>query len=200
MATKKKTTSTSRTTKPASKTAGKSARAPAKKAGARTAAAKKKVGGKAPKDGAKTIGTSRAKRGGKETKSRKASAEEILQDTRPAENPAAHALARKIAETVVDKKALDVLILDVRGMTSYADYFVVGSGESERQVTAMADAITDKVKKEDGLRPIGTEGTDTGQWVLLDYGEVVAHLFFNEVRAFYDLEGLWADAPREALH
>ena len=56
------------------------------------------------------------------------------------------------------------------------------------------------IEKEDGRRPIGTEGTETGQWVLLDYGEVVAHLFFNEVRAFYDLEGLWADAPRETLH
>jgi ribosome-associated protein len=117
----------------------------------------------------------------------------------PAENPRAKAMAHKIAEVMLDKKGLDVVILDVRGMTSYADYFVIGSGESERQVSAMADAIGEKLKVEDGLSPLGTEGQQTGHWVLLDFGEVVAHLFFTEVRAFYDLEGLWADAPREKV-
>lgn len=116
----------------------------------------------------------------------------------PKENPRALELARKIAALVADKKALDVVILDVRGMTSYADYFVVASGESERQVSAMAENVETKLK-EDGTRPVGTEGYDTGHWVLLDYGEVVAHLFFTEVRSFYDLEGLWADAPREQV-
>ncbi len=116
--------------------------------------------------------------------------------SRPAENPRAKALAQKMASAVLDKKALDVVILDVRGMTSYADYFVLGSGESERQVGAMADAIHQKLKDEEQLHPIGTEGQETGNWVLLDYGEVVAHLFFTEVRSFYDLEGLWADAAR----
>ncbi|MHB8873661.1 MAG: ribosome silencing factor [Myxococcaceae bacterium] len=115
----------------------------------------------------------------------------------PAENPKALALARRIAELVADKKALDVVVLDVRGKTSYADYFVIASGESERQVAAMADHVTDELKKE-GERPIGTEGQQTGQWVLLDFGEVVAHLFYADIRTFYDLEGLWADAPRDA--
>jgi ribosome-associated protein len=116
----------------------------------------------------------------------------------PAENPRARELAQRIAALVLDKKALDVLILDVRGMTSYADYFVIASGDSERQVSAMAEHVEVTLKNiENGWRPIGTEGHDTGHWVLLDYGEVVAHLFFTEVRAFYDLEGLWADAPRE---
>jgi ribosome-associated protein len=116
----------------------------------------------------------------------------------PAENARALALAQKMAKLVLDKKALEVVILDVRGMTSYADYFVIASGESERQVTAMADSVEDKLREEK-LRPIGTEGQDTGHWVLLDYGEVVGHFFHQEQRQFYDLEGLWADAPREAV-
>lgn len=113
-------------------------------------------------------------------------------------NPKALALAQRICSLVTDKKALDVVLLDVRGKTSYADYFVIASGESERQVAAMADHVTEALKKA-GDQAIGTEGQATGQWVLIDYGEVVAHLFFTEVRAFYDLEGLWADAPREKL-
>jgi ribosome-associated protein len=116
----------------------------------------------------------------------------------PQENARAHALAKRMAALVLDKKASDVVILDVRGLTSYADYFVVASGDSERQVAAMADAVQDKLR-EDGVRPIGTEGQETGHWVLLDYGEVVAHLFHAEQRSFYDLEGLWADAAREPV-
>lgn len=117
----------------------------------------------------------------------------------PAENPQAHALARKIARLVLDKKASDVVILDVRGIASYADYVVIASGESDRQVSAMAESVLEKVKEEDGQHPVGSEGLETGQWVLLDYGDVVAHLFYSEVRGHYDLEGLWADAPREAV-
>jgi ribosome-associated protein len=114
------------------------------------------------------------------------------------EDARAKALAQTMAQLVLDKKASDVVILDVRGKTSYADYVVVASGDSERQVVAMAEHIQEK-QREAGRRPLGTEGMETGQWVLLDYGEVVAHLFFQEVRAFYDLEGLWADAPREKV-
>ncbi len=117
----------------------------------------------------------------------------------PAENPKAHALARKMAHLLSDKKAVDVVILDVRGMTSYADYFVVASGESDRQVSAMAEHVLTNLKETEGLRPIGHEGMETGQWVLLDFGEVVSHLFFSEMRAHYDLEGLWADARREKV-
>jgi ribosome-associated protein len=117
----------------------------------------------------------------------------------PAENPRAKALAHKIAQLLIDKKASDVLVLDVRGMASYADYIVLASAESDRQVSAMAENIHVKVKEDGGLNPAGTEGTETGQWVLLDYSQVVAHVFLNDVRAFYDLEGLWADAPREKL-
>ena len=116
----------------------------------------------------------------------------------PQENPAAKALAHKIAGLVLDKKGLEVLILDVRGKTSYADYFVIASGESARQVTAMAEHV-DETLREDAIRPLGVEGYETGHWVLLDYGEVVAHLFDTEVRAFYDLEGLWTDVPHERV-
>lgn len=114
------------------------------------------------------------------------------------ENPRALALAKQIAQLVLDKKANDVVILDVRGRSSYADYLVLASGESERQVAAMADGVEEKLRAE-GVRPVGTEGHDTGQWVLLDYGEVVAHFFHTDMRGFYDLEGLWADASREAV-
>jgi ribosome-associated protein len=117
----------------------------------------------------------------------------------PPENPRAKALAQKIGQLLLDKKASQILVLDVRGMASYADYIVLASGDSDRQVSAMAEHVQVKVKEEDGLHPTGTEGKETGQWVLIDYGEVVVHLFLKEVRSFYDLEGLWADAPWEEL-
>jgi ribosome-associated protein len=110
----------------------------------------------------------------------------------------ARALALRAAELMLDKKALEVVVLDVRGMTSYADWLVLSSGESERQVSATAEHVREKVREE-GHRTIGSEGFETGRWVLLDYGEVVMHLFSREVRAFYDLDGLWADAPRETV-
>jgi ribosome-associated protein len=166
-------------------------------------AAKKKTATKAParkKTGAKTAakGGPRKKTGNRPA--RKKIAPSGGRPDAPAENPRAKALSHKMANVLLDKKAKDVLVLDVRGMTSYADYFVVASGESDRQVSAMAESVLTNLKEtEDGLRPIGHEGMETGQWVLLDFGEVVAHLFLDEVRAFYDLEGLWADAPREKL-
>ena len=119
---------------------------------------------------------------------------------KPADNPKARELARRIGELLLDKKASDVIILDMRGMTSYADYIVIASGESDRQVSAMAENVQVQLKQgPEPLRPISTEGLETGQWVLLDYDDVVAHLFNGEVRAFYDLDGLWADAPRVKL-
>ncbi len=116
----------------------------------------------------------------------------------PAENAAALALARSIAHAVIEKKAKDVVVLDVRGMASYADYLVLASGESERQVAAMADGVSEVLKPR-GVRPVSTEGQEGGSWVLLDYADVVAHLFQEDSRTFYDLEGLWADAKRVAV-
>ena len=116
----------------------------------------------------------------------------------PGADAKASALAHRIAALALDKKADEVVILDVRGKTSYADYFLIASAESERQVNAIAEHVEVELKN-DGVRPLGIEGRERGQWVLLDFGEVVAHLFFGEVRGFYDLEGLWTDAPRERV-
>jgi ribosome-associated protein len=116
----------------------------------------------------------------------------------PAENKAGLELARTIAHAVIEKKATDVVVLDVRGMASYADYLVLASAESERQVAAMADAVS-QILKPRGVRPVSTEGQEGGSWVLLDYSDVVAHLFQQDSRAFYDLEGLWADAKKVAV-
>src|SRR5712664_4558986 len=110
------------------------------------------------------------------------------------DDPTARILAHDVATLLLDKKAVDVLILDVRDKASYADYFVIASGDSERQVTAMAEHVETELRNE-GVRPLGIEGQERGQWVLLDLGEVVAHFFYHDVRAFYDLDGLWTDAP-----
>jgi ribosome-associated protein len=114
------------------------------------------------------------------------------------ENAEALALARRAGHLLVDRKATDVVLLDVRGMSSYADYFVIASGDSERGVVATAEHVRENLKTA-GHRTIGTEGFETGHWVLLDFGEVVVHVFSTEVREFYDLDGLWADAPKEKV-
>jgi len=103
--------------------------------------------------------------------------------------------AEAIARAGLDKKAEDVVILDVRGLTSYADYFVVMSADSERQAGAIADAVDEELEKA-GASKVGVEGQAGGRWVLIDYGDVVAHVMSPDARGFYDLEGLWADAPR----
>jgi len=100
-----------------------------------------------------------------------------------------------IAKAGLDKKAEDVTVLDVRGLTSYADYFVVMTADSDRQASAIADHVEDQMK-ELGVSKISVEGYETGRWILVDYGDVVAHVMNKESRGFYDLEGLWADAPR----
>jgi ribosome-associated protein len=163
--------------------------------------AKTGAGGKAPAARKKTAAKKPAarKKGALPRTVRKKALPKAVETGAPPENPRAKALAHKAAQLLADKKATDVLVLDVRGKTSYADYIVLASGDSDRQVSAMAENVHVKLKEEEGLRPTGTEGTETGQWVLLDYSEVVVHLFLGEVRAFYDLEGLWADAPREKL-
>ncbi|HEY4239566.1 MAG TPA: ribosome silencing factor [Kofleriaceae bacterium] len=95
----------------------------------------------------------------------------------------------------LDKKALEPVLLDVRTLCSFCSYQLVLSGRSDRQVDAIADAISAGLKQ-DGLRPIGSEGARTGQWALLDYGDFIVHVFLHSAREHYDLEGLWNDAPR----
>lgn len=96
---------------------------------------------------------------------------------------------------VLGKKALDIVVLDVSGLTSLADTFIICSGRSNRQVTAIAEFIRTDLKKQ-GVSLLSVEGLQEGHWVLMDYGDVVIHVFYDDVRRFYDLEGLWSDAPR----
>jgi ribosome-associated protein len=98
-------------------------------------------------------------------------------------------------DAVLEKKAADVVVLDVRGLTSVADFFIVCSGRSSRQVASIADNAERYLKKK-GLKPLSVEGKNEGQWVLLDYGDVIINIFYETVRRFYDLEGLWSDAGR----
>jgi ribosome-associated protein len=94
-----------------------------------------------------------------------------------------------------DKKALDMLVLRLIAITEFTDYFVICTGNSTRQTQAIADAVTDKLK-EVKLRPMHTEGYTTGEWILIDYGAFIVHIFAPEARKFYDLERLWRDAER----
>jgi ribosome-associated protein len=98
-------------------------------------------------------------------------------------------------KVALEKKVMDPVVLDVRQLTSIADVFIICSGRSNRQVTAIADHIERSLKK-NGLKPLSVEGKNEGHWVLLDYGHVVLHVFYDPLRRFYDLEGLWVDAER----
>jgi ribosome-associated protein len=98
-------------------------------------------------------------------------------------------------EAASEKKALNLVVLDLRGLTSIADVFIICSGRSNRQVNAIADSIVARLKKHK-IKPLSVEGTGKGHWILLDYGHVVIHVFYEPVRQFFDLEGLWSDAKR----
>ena len=106
----------------------------------------------------------------------------------------AEVAARKAAEAALDRKAEDVALVDLRGRASYADFLVICSGTNERQLEAVAEAVELSLRDQ-GQRLIGSEGARGGKWVLLDFGDVVVHVFHQEERAYYDLEGLWSDAP-----
>jgi ribosome-associated protein len=99
-------------------------------------------------------------------------------------------------EAALEKKALEPVLLDVTAESTYTDYILLVSGRSDRHVQAVSDAVQEQLKKRLGKRPIGVEGQRDGQWSLLDFGDLVVHVFYHPVREFYDLEGLWIDAPR----
>lgn len=103
--------------------------------------------------------------------------------------------ALAVARAGLEKKAEDIIIFDVRGLSSYADYLVLLTADSDRQAGAIADHV-DQQLKEAGHAKIAVEGYETGNWIIVDYGDVVTHVMGRETRIFYDLEGLWADAPR----
>ena len=98
-------------------------------------------------------------------------------------------------KAVLGKKALNVVALDVAELTSFADVFIICSGRSNRQVSAIADYIKTDLKKHK-IKPLSVEGSKDGHWILLDYGHVIIHVFYEPMREFYDLEGLWVDAER----
>jgi ribosome-associated protein len=103
-------------------------------------------------------------------------------------------LARLIVDFIADKKGENIVLMDLREVSLIADYFVIGSATNERQLNAVTDYIRDELKKRQHHSPLRVEGRGDNGWVLMDYGDVVVHLFSPEVRSYYDLEGLWRDA------
>ena len=108
-------------------------------------------------------------------------------------------LARLCASIAADKKAEDIIAIDLRGLSTFTDFFVVCSGSSEPQLKAIANEISDRMKKDHGEHPLGVDGFPLSQWVVADYGSVVVHVFHTSKREVYRLEELWNDAPRLKL-
>jgi ribosome-associated protein len=100
----------------------------------------------------------------------------------------------RAAELMLDRKAQDVAVLDLRGIAGVTDFFVIATGRSDTHVSAIADFMIDQLKEE-GVRPVGVEGLRGGRWVLVDYVDFVVHVFHPSAREFYQLERLWGDAP-----
>jgi ribosome-associated protein len=119
-----------------------------------------------------------------------------------AEESQRHRESRQAAEAAIeaalDKKALQPILLDVSGRATYTDFIGVVSGRSDRQVDAIAENVRDVMERR-GWRLLGREGSSNGRWTLLDFGDVVLHVFYHPVREIYDIEGLWIDAPRIQL-
>ncbi len=98
-----------------------------------------------------------------------------------------------------DKKALDIKVLDLREVATFTEFFVIAGGTNQRQVQAVADEITEQLKKQLSTRAVRTEGYNAAEWVLLDFGDFIVHIFNKEAREFYDLERLWRDAQKVEL-
>jgi ribosome-associated protein len=105
-------------------------------------------------------------------------------------------LALECRELADNRKAEDIVVLDVAKVSSIPDYFVIASGSSEPHLRAISDEITDKLREQHGVRPRAVDGTLQAGWLVLDYFDVIVHVMRADVRAHYDLEGLWGDAPR----
>ena len=115
--------------------------------------------------------------------------------------PSSLDLPKEVARAVdqlFERKALEVTLLDLRGISSATDWFLIATGTSDTHVRAIADSVTDELKKE-GIRPLNVEGEREGRWVLVDYFDFVVHVFHPTARAFYQLERLWGDAPTHVL-
>ncbi len=99
------------------------------------------------------------------------------------------------ADIIMERKAVEPVLFNIGEMTSFADYFLIAGGNSTRQVQSIGRHLIEKMR-EHGFKAYGTEGENEGQWILMDYGDLIIHLFYEPVREFYDLEGLWMEAPR----
>ena len=108
-------------------------------------------------------------------------------------------LAHAIAEYAADKKAIDLVELDVAGILDYTDRFIICSGNTDRQTKAIADGIQEGLKKDHGIVPRRIEGLPEARWILMDYLDVVVHVFTPDAREFYRLEQLWGEAPKRAV-
>ncbi|HEU4572378.1 MAG TPA: ribosome silencing factor [Candidatus Limnocylindrales bacterium] len=102
-------------------------------------------------------------------------------------------VARRVVEIAEDRKAADIVLLDLAGLTTVADYFVICSGGSERQLDAIAEAVVEGLRAE-GVRPLGREGTPASHWILIDFGGVIVHVFTPPERDYYGLERHWSEA------
>ena len=107
-------------------------------------------------------------------------------------------LADTCGRLALEKKARDVVVLDLSGLTDITDYFVLASGTSERHVLTISEVIEHDMK-EKGITPFSTEGYEEGRWVIIDYGDVVVHVFLQSLRELYDLESLWIEAKRYVM-
>lgn len=130
--------------------------------------------------------------------------EQILGRSKPgkkqrATNATFKELARTAVEAILEKKGHDVLVMDMKSVSGIADVFVLCTGDSDLQIKAIADAVQDRIREHHAEKPWHVEGYDFKQWVLLDYVDLVVHVFLDDRRAFYGLERLWGDAPREAV-
>ena len=109
------------------------------------------------------------------------------------------ALAERIAQIASGRKAIDIRVLDLRGIVGYTDFFVICSGNTERQTKAIHDAVYQSLKDEEGLLPRRSEGSRESRWILLDYLDCVVHIFTPAAREFYRLENLWGEAPARSV-
>ncbi|HEX3818542.1 MAG TPA: ribosome silencing factor [Chthoniobacterales bacterium] len=109
------------------------------------------------------------------------------------------ALATACAKFAAEKKAENILVLDLRGISTFTDFFVICSGTSEPQLKAIAGEIESRLREDENIRPAAVDGFPTSQWIVLDYLQVIVHIFHREKRDFYSLEDLWSDAPRLAV-
>ena len=108
-------------------------------------------------------------------------------------------MAARCAELAADKKAEDVVALDLRGISNFTDFFVICSGTSEPHLKAIASEIEGRLKLDNKVKPVAVDGYPMSQWIVIDYSDVVVHIFHEEKRGYYSLEDLWSDAPRLKL-